>query len=672
MTPCYNPHPMDKENLRKQLFEEIHSQFESKLREARREKSQLEEEIESASEKWRNERRRLNSEIDRLESKVAEARETRRKSPDAGPGKAADPEEIAKIQAAAEERVQEAAQAFEAERGQFQAEISRLQRGIADLLERSNNPLRANQGEKERFEGRLEEAQRAKRLAEDALLRAKADWEQEKLKLVGETVKLRRPAAEKSQPAAQDDGKNAQLEKKLDETLRSRDQLSAEFEKTKHQLKATHEEFEALALQLERSHKERSSLEKQLRESAKSQPVSSSSSEEVAALRDQLERSQKECLNLERQLRESAKAQAESKAPQVSSGSSEEVRALKDQLERSQKECANLERQLRESAKAHAETKAPQVSSGSSEEVRALKDQLEKTQKECSNLERQVREASKAQEKAERELDKARQSPVAAKDAQSAETEGLREVVRETRAQAKAAAEQLEELRATAGRERAALERQLREASAQQEKLSRELDRMQNAAGSKEGGSPAVARLKQEYQEAQAEARLAAATAKQQYSADLSRLNEEIGAARKRIQQLENGAAPVAPSQESMKAEITEQLQRQYDERIQAMSQEKTQLADELRSVTAMLEQERQKLAKSNANGTVVAHNGDGLEGAVDSEVERIQRLIADIARVIDDPDTELSTVIRKNVERAELDAYLKGILFSMGRGKPR
>ncbi|HZI51022.1 MAG TPA: hypothetical protein VFE29_04315 [Terriglobia bacterium] len=628
MTPCYNPHPMDKENLRKQLFEEIHSQFESKLREARREKSQLEEEIESASEKWRNERRRLNSEIDRLESKVAEARETRRKSPDAGPGKAADPEEIAKIQAAAEERVQEAAQAFEAERGQFQAEISRLQRGIADLLERSNNPLRANQGEKERFEGRLEEAQRAKRLAEDALLRAKADWEQEKLKLVGETVKLRRPAAEKSQPAAQDDGKNAQLEKKLDETLRSRDQLSAEFEKTKHQLKATHEEFEALALQLERSHKERSSLEKQLRESAKSQPVSSSSSEEVAALRDQLERSQKECLNLERQLRESAKAQAESKAPQVSSGSSEEVRALKDQLE--------------------------------------------KTQKECSNLERQVREASKAQEKAERELDKARQSPVAAKDAQSAETEGLREVVRETRAQAKAAAEQLEELRATAGRERAALERQLREASAQQEKLSRELDRMQNAAASKEGGSPAVARLKQEYQEAQAEARLAAATAKQQYSADLSRLNEEIGAARKRIQQLENGAAPVAPSQESMKAEITEQLQRQYDERIQAMSQEKTQLADELRSVTAMLEQERQKLAKSNANGTVVVHNGDGLEGAVDSEVERIQRLIADIARVIDDPDTELSTVIRKNVERAELDAYLKGILFSMGRGKPR
>ena len=44
--------------------------------------------------------------------------------------------------------------------------------------------------------------------------------------------------------------------------------------------------------------------------------------------------------------------------------------------------------------------------------------------------------------------------------------------------------------------------------------------------------------------------------------------------------------------------------------------------------------------------------------------------MITGIARLIDDPETELSTVIRKNVERAELDAYLKGILFSLGRGR--
>jgi hypothetical protein len=53
----------------------------------------------------------------------------------------------------------------------------------------------------------------------------------------------------------------------------------------------------------------------------------------------------------------------------------------------------------------------------------------------------------------------------------------------------------------------------------------------------------------------------------------------------------------------------------------------------------------------------------------IDAEVNRIQDMIAGIAKLIDDPETELSTVIRKNVERAELDAYLRGILFSLGRG---
>src|SRR5688572_7501479 len=267
---------MDKETLRKQLYEEIHSQFESKLREAKREKTQLEEEIESASEKWRAERRRLNTEIDRLETKVAETREARRKSPDGKPAKGPDPEEIAKVEEAAEQRVKEAAESFEAERQQFQAEISRLQRGIADLIERSNNPLRTSQLEKEKYETRLEDALKAKRQVEDALLAAKAEWEQEKLKLVGETVRLRRSPQEKpeekSAPASkQDDAFVKQLEKKLDETLKLRDKLADDFENMKQQSKLRQEEFDALTLQLERSHKERGNLERQLKDASRPQ-----------------------------------------------------------------------------------------------------------------------------------------------------------------------------------------------------------------------------------------------------------------------------------------------------------------------------------------------------------------------------------------------------------------
>jgi hypothetical protein len=58
---------------------------------------------------------------------------------------------------------------------------------------------------------------------------------------------------------------------------------------------------------------------------------------------------------------------------------------------------------------------------------------------------------------------------------------------------------------------------------------------------------------------------------------------------------------------------------------------------------------------------------------AVDSaammkEIEKVENVIRQISTLIDDPGTELSTVIRKNVERAELESYLKGIRFALGK----
>jgi chromosome segregation ATPase len=376
----------------------------------------------------------------------------------------------------------------------------------------------------------------------------------------------------------------------------------------------------------------------------------------------QLEQSKKERAILERQLREMSRAPGQ---PAVNQGSSEEVGALKDQLDKLQKERAILERQLREISKAPGQ---PAVNQGSSEEVGALKDQLDKLQKERAILERQVRESSRAQEKLERELDKARQSPIVAKEAQSVEIERLKEELRNARTEAKQTAGQVEEARATAGRERAALEKQLRDASSQQEKLSRELNKLQQGSAgpsqAPQSESAQIAKIKQEYQAAQTEGRLAAAAAKQQHAAELARLNEELTAARQKLQQLEGSSSATG---ETVNSEIVEQLRQQYDDRMQEMIREKTQLSDELRSVTSRLEEERMKLATDGNNSS--ASHGEMNSKVVDAEVERIQEMIAGIARLIDDPETELSTVIRKNVERAELDAYLKGILFSLGRG---
>ena len=55
--------------------------------------------------------------------------------------------------------------------------------------------------------------------------------------------------------------------------------------------------------------------------------------------------------------------------------------------------------------------------------------------------------------------------------------------------------------------------------------------------------------------------------------------------------------------------------------------------------------------------------------GALTKEIERVEGLIKEISDLIENPSTELSTVIRKNVERAELESYLKGIRFALNGG---
>ena len=223
---------MEIEALRRQLSEEIATQFEAKLREAKRQKSQIEEEFEQSSEKWRTERRRLNSEIDRLESALAEARQSGRDFAEARPDLAVDPQEIARLQAAADETIKEASQAWEKERGRLQAEISRLQEGIAGLIERSNNPLRSNQIDRGKLDSKYDEAMRAKRQAEDALVAAKAQWEAEKRTLTNEAAKHGPSNAPASLPRKADE----QLDKRLKEAVRLQEDLASDLEKARQEL----------------------------------------------------------------------------------------------------------------------------------------------------------------------------------------------------------------------------------------------------------------------------------------------------------------------------------------------------------------------------------------------------------------------------------------------------
>jgi len=349
---------MEKESPRKQALEEVQRQYEARLREANRQRTQLESELETVSEHWRAERRRLNAEVDRLESALAEARDIRKKTSGPKADRGMDPVEVAKIQAAAEEKIRKAAKASEVEREKLLNEISRLQRAVGDLIERSNNPLRAAMPIREELESKLTIAIRAKEKVESAFLREKAEWDEEKLAMTGELIRLRNVAAQ---------------------------------------------------------------------------------------------------------------------------------------------------------------TKAPRGKLGVDERAKELENRIGALQKDMD-------------------------------------------------------------------RERAEW--------------------------------------------------------------------------RIQIQQMERR---LADTRLAVNTEVVDQLRRQYDDRIQEMILQKTQLTEELKSASVLLESERGRFMTASGNGTTEAIN---------AEIHRVQKMIAEIAKRIDDPKTDLSTVIRKNVERAELNAYLKGIQYSMGTSK--
>ena len=683
---------MDRDALRKQLYDELNAQFEAKLREAKRQKSQLEEEMELSSEKWRNERRRLNSEIDRLESKLEEAREARKKPQGPKPARTVDASDIGKMQVtAAEEKLKKATQEYEADREKLQGEVSRLQRGIADLIERSNNPLRTSQVEKEKFETKFEDAVRAKRQAEDALLAAKSEWDQEKLKLVSEMVKLRRTPSHATVLKSQEDEERIeQLERQLQEAIRSRDGLNGDLEKARQEagkLKQSYTtEIDALSLLLERSQKESASIEKQLKETGSAREKLERELEKTRQAAASLKSSQTDYQVRFKEQLEDARTEAKASARRL-----EETRAT------AAKERVGLEKQLREATAAQEKLereldKAKQIPVSMKEtqsaEVARLRSELESARSEArlsagrleetkviaarerASLEKQLRETSSAQEKLERELDRVRHAPVAAKDSYATEVARLKQDLETSREEAKTATARAKEIGAEAAKERSGLERQLREASAIQQKLERDLDKARiapaaaTATAPKPSPSLEIAGVK-ELEAARAEARIATAASKE-HAATIARLNTELNQAREAIQALE---LHLAKAKDSMSSEIVDQLRNQYDERMQEVIQQKSALSEQLRGATSLLEAERVKLGASETMSATVDNNV--IDGEiVDAEVARIQEMIAGIARIIDDPETELSTVIRKNVERAELDAYLKGILFSLGRGR--
>ena|ERR1700733_14562429 len=78
---------------------------------------------------------------------------------------------------------------------------------------------------------------------------------------------------------------------------------------------------------------------------------------------------------------------------------------------------------------------------------------------------------------------------------------------------------------------------------------------------------------------------------------------------------------------------------------------------------------------KAFAAAKAAASSGPALSASsetIKNEMDRVAGLIRQIIALMEDSSTELSTVIRKNVEKAELESYLRGIRFALNGGNSK
>ena len=676
---------MELEALRKQLTEEIAGEFDSKLRELKRQKSHIEEEFEVSSEKWRTERRRLNSEIDRLEAALAESRQSGRDSMDTRNDPSVDPQEILKLQTAAEERIKESEQAWEVERTRLQSEVSRLQESIAELIERNNNPLRANPIERSKLESKYEDAVRSKRLAEEALVKAKGEWEAEKLTLIADSKKVR-PAATPSAAIAARKA-DEQLEKKLQDATRLQETLVSDLEKARQELsrlKDAHAaELQSLTARLQSAKTEWEAEKRalvdqiaQLRENPSAAP---------ATIDDQLEKQMKEAVRL----RDGLASDLEKTRIELSTlqkahiaenqNMAARLQAAKSEWESEKAALVNEVSKLRQAPPAPPASAPAKIDDQLEKQMKeafrlrdGLASDLEKTRSELSTLQKAHAaenqnmaarlQATKSEWESEKaalvsEVTKLRQAPPAPPasaprkfddqlDKRLQEAIKVRDGLTSDLEKAKNEMARLKETHSSELKDftsryiqtRTDLERQLKESEETKSRLERELEKAQKAsAQNTNSGSEEAARLKKE----------------------LDGATKEIAALNARLAQSKDAAG----------ADGIANLQRQFDARIQEMMQENSRLTEKIRNAAA----------QPAAGGNAAPPGGSGSNGSpavtldgssIDEELKRVEALTAEIAKLIDDPETELATVIRKNVERAALESYAKGILFSLGRGK--
>jgi hypothetical protein len=177
---------------------------------------------------------------------------------------------------------------------------------------------------------------------------------------------------------------------------------------------------------------------------------------------------------------------------------------------------------------------------------------------------------------------------------------------------------------------------------------ARELERMREAAGAWEAEKEVL----------QAEcnrARQIAEEIKREHDVAIAETDEAASIALER---------QIAGAVERVRAELTAQFEADRATLVAERNRAQQRLADVAAEYEARLAETLKQQAASPAPEPPRAQSVE-LQTVL-TEITRVENAIHAISQIVENPESELSVVIRKNVERAELESFLRGLRFRL------
>jgi hypothetical protein len=180
-----------------------------------------------------------------------------------------------------------------------------------------------------------------------------------------------------------------------------------------------------------------------------------------------------------------------------------------------------------------------------------------------------------------------------------------------------------------------------------------------------ENANQLLAQARKEHKRAQAETDEAAAIALElQVSTAVNRMRAELTA------QMDADRAALVAERNRAQQRLADSASDHERELTEAVNKVRLELAVEIESLRQQVEEAKHAAAQAQES-TLSEASGDWFKGVQD-EIVRVGIQIHTISQIVENRDTELSIVIRKNVERAELESYLRGLRFSISMAEER